>query len=179
MFPFLRRIPQYKIETQYIHKMQIIEKKKNDLIIIPPHNQVVIILNGQIVMREHELDTPGDFSIKQVAKSGHIIFAPELDGGNSNQPLVWPVVYSHAAQYALIERATFDQMWKDSRNRDLEVALSQLNLHIFFKSLSKQTFFKIINEKSRIVKFHPGQLVLPIHHRSPWNNLLFKKYAAK
>lgn len=70
-------------------------------------------------------------------------------------------------------------MWKDSRNRDLEVALSQLNLHVFFKSLSKQTFFKIINEKSRIVEFKKGQLVLPIHHRSPWNNELYRKYAAK
>ena len=70
-------------------------------------------------------------------------------------------------------------MWKDSRNRDLEVALSQLNLHVFFTTLSKQTFFKIINEKSKIMKFAPGQLVLPIHHRSPWNNELYKKYAAK
>ena len=88
-------------------------------------------------MREHELDTPADFSIKQIAKSGHIIFASELDMGNSNQPLVWPVVYSKSAQYALLDRATFDQMWKESRNRDLEVALSQLALHDFFRQLSE------------------------------------------
>lgn len=149
------------------------------MIIIPPGNKVVIILNGQVVMREHELDTPADFEIKQIAKSGHILFAPELDNGNSNQPLIWPVVYSKAVQYVLVDRATFDLMWKDSRNRDLEVALSQLNLHIFFRKLSKQTFFKIINEKSKMVKFKPGQLVLPIHHRSPWNNELYNKYAAR
>ena len=59
-------------------------------------------------MREHELDTPADFNIKQIAKSGHIIFVDELDQGNSNQPLIWPVVYSQTAQYALIDRATFD-----------------------------------------------------------------------
>ena len=75
-------------------------------------------------MREHELDTPADFNIKQIAKSGHIVFVDELDQGNSNQPLIWPVVYSQTAQYAMIDRAAFDQMWKDSRNRDLEVALS-------------------------------------------------------
>ena len=84
MFPFLRRIPQQKIESEYIHKIKIIERKKKDLIIIPPNNQVVIILNGQVVMREHELDTPADFTIKQIAKSGHIIFVDELDEGNSN-----------------------------------------------------------------------------------------------
>ena len=78
------------------------------MIIIPPNNQVVIILNGQVVMREHELDTPADFNIKQIAKSGHIIFVDELDQGNSNQPLIWPVVYSQTAQYAMIDRATFD-----------------------------------------------------------------------
>ena len=53
MFPFLQRIRAENIEKDYIHKMQIIEKKYDDLIIIPPSNQVVIILNGQVVMREH------------------------------------------------------------------------------------------------------------------------------
>ena len=96
MFPFLQRLPLHKLENEYIHKIQVVEKKKKDLIIIPPNNQVVIILNGQVVMREHELDTPADFEIKQIAKSGHILFVPELDNANSNQPLVWPVVYSQA-----------------------------------------------------------------------------------
>ena len=52
-------------------------------------------------------------------------------------------------------------------------------MQFFFKKLSKQSFYRIINEKSKLVKFKPGQLVLPIHHRSPWNNELFNKYAAK
>ena len=89
------------------------------------------------------------------------------------------MIYSVSAQLALIDRATFDLLWKHSRNRDLEVTLSQLNLHLFFKSLSKQTFFKIINEKSSLITFRPGQLVMPIHPRSPWNNTYYKKYALK
>jgi len=57
----------------------------------------MVILNGQIVLRLHELDKPDDFEIRQIGKSGHILFAPELDKGNSNQPLVWPVINSHTA----------------------------------------------------------------------------------
>ena len=60
----MKRIPHHKILSTYVHKIQVIEKEKDDLIIIPPKDQVAIILNGQVVMREHELDTPADFSIK-------------------------------------------------------------------------------------------------------------------
>lgn len=37
----------------------------------------------------------------------------------------------------MVERPVFDLMWKDSRNRDVEVSLSQLNLNLFFKQLSR------------------------------------------
>ena len=94
-------------------------------------------------------------------------------------PLNFAVIYSLQAHYAVVDRATFDQMWKLSRDRDREVSLSQMNLHKFFINLSKQTFYKLIFEKSRMVRFEPGQLVLPIHHRSPWCNNLYKKYAHK
>ena len=94
-------------------------------------------------------------------------------------PLNFAVIYSQQAHYAAVDRETFNEMWKDSRDRDREVALSQLNLHKFFSNLSKQTFYKLIFEKSRMVCFAPGQLVLPIHHRSPWCNNLYKKYAHK
>ena len=175
--PFFKRIPKNKILRDYVPNMTFRKKEKDDLVIIPPGgNKIVIILNGQVVLREHELSTPGDFKIQQVAKCGHILFVPELDEGNSCQPLVWPVVYSQKAQIAIIDRPMYELMWKDSRNRDLEVTLSQLNLHLFFKTLSRQSFFKLINEKSRLVSFKPGQLVMPIHSRSPWNNMFFKRY---
>jgi len=61
-------------------------------------------------------------------------------------------------------------------NRDLEVSLSQLNLNLFLRSLSKQTFYKILNEKSHMVLFRPGQLVMPINPGSPWNNNLYQTY---
>ena len=67
-------------------------------------------------------------------------------------------------------------MWQDSRDRDHEVALSQLNLNDFFKLISKQTLFSIIYERSVLVRFRPGELVLPIHSRSPWNVQVFKMY---
>ena len=136
MFPFFRRLSETKMMNFYVNKIKILEYKKGDLVCIPPEKQVMVILNGKVVLREHELDNPGDFSIKSIAKSGHILFAPDLDNGNSNQPLVWPVIYSTQAELALIDRETFDHMWKESRNRDMEVFLSQLNLHVFFKSLS-------------------------------------------
>ena len=83
-------------------------KPKDELVIIPPRDQVMVILNGKVILRQHDLDDPGNFTIMQVAKSGHILFAPELDHAKSNQPLVWPVVYSQSAQFALLERSTFD-----------------------------------------------------------------------
>ena len=119
------------------------------------------------------------FEVKFVGKSGHILFNKDLDGGNSNQPLIWPVVYSHSAQFALIDRNVFENMWKDARDREREVVLSQTNLHSFFQKISKQTFLRVISEKCKLIRFAPGQLVLPIHHRSPWNNNLYKKYAQK
>ena len=97
MFPFFRRIAEEKINEKYIDKLEIVEKKKGELITIPDNGAVMVVLNGQIILRHHELDQPNDFEIRQVAKSGHILFAPELDG-NSTQPLVWPVVFSTKAQ---------------------------------------------------------------------------------
>lgn len=64
MFPFFKRIGEEKLGSQYMKKIQIIERQRNELVIIPPNNQVMIVLNGQIVMREHELDKPGDFTIR-------------------------------------------------------------------------------------------------------------------
>ena len=54
------------------------------MITIPSNDKVVVILNGQVVMREHRLDSPEDFEVKIVGKSGHILFNKDLDDGNSN-----------------------------------------------------------------------------------------------
>ena len=99
------------------------EREKGSLILIPDNNAVMVVLNGQIVLRHHELDQPDTFDIRSIAKMGHVLFAPELDD-NSNKPLVWPVINSEKAQLALISRPVFTEMWKDSIKRDLEVALS-------------------------------------------------------
>ena len=69
---------------------------------MPDNQAVMVILNGQIILRHHELDQPDNFEIKAVSKMGHILFAPELDENYSNKPLVWPVVNSEKAQLALI-----------------------------------------------------------------------------
>ena len=63
---------------------------------MPENNAVMVVLNGQIILRHHELSHPDDFEIISIAKMGHILFAPELDE-NSNKPLVWPVVNSEKA----------------------------------------------------------------------------------
>ena len=54
------------------------------MITIPSNDKVVVILNGQVVMREHRLDSPEDFEVKIVGKSGHILFNKELDDEISN-----------------------------------------------------------------------------------------------
>jgi len=94
MFPFFKRITERKMAEKYVGHITIVEKNKGDIVVIPPNHQVKVILNGQVVLRHHELDRPEDFEIRSVGKSGHILFAPELDCGNSNEPLVWSVVYS-------------------------------------------------------------------------------------
>ena len=72
------------------------EREKGSLIVMPDNNAVMVVLNGQIVLRYHELNSPENFDIKAIGKMGHILFAPELDE-NSNKPLVWPVVNSEKA----------------------------------------------------------------------------------
>lgn len=67
MFPFFCRIPSHIVE-RVVEKIKIVTKQKDDLVIIPPNNQVMVVLNGQIVMREHELDKNGDFNLKQICK---------------------------------------------------------------------------------------------------------------
>ena len=44
-FPFFRRIPEQKLD-EYVKKITIIEREKDELVIIPPRDQVMIILNG-------------------------------------------------------------------------------------------------------------------------------------
>ena len=108
---------------------------------------------------------------------GHVLFHQELNG-NSLRPLVWPCVNSKLAHFVLIQPDDFAEMWKDSLNRDLEVSLSQIGAskhNPFLRNLSKQTFQRLICEKSHLRKFKRGQLILPIHPRSPWNYTLFKK----
>ena len=84
IFPFFQRIKEEVLCKKYIDKIEIIDKLERELITIPPNDKVVVILNGQVVMREHRLDTPEDFEVKFVGKSGHILFNKELDEGNSN-----------------------------------------------------------------------------------------------
>lgn len=94
--PFFRRISERKLQSQYINKITLVERTNKQLVLIPDNNAVMVVLNGQIILRHHELDDPDDFDSKAVCKMGHILFAPELDE-NSNKPLVWPVVYSQKA----------------------------------------------------------------------------------
>ena len=96
--------------------------------------------------------------------------------GKSLLPFVWGVVYSQDVQLARMDLSLFRQMWQDSRDREHEVALSQLNMNEFFKLVSRQTLFSIIYERSICVRFQPGQLVMPMHSRSPWNVQIYRMY---
>ena len=136
---------------------------------MPDTKTVYIVLNGKAVLREHKISNPCDFNLLQVIRQGQVIGDPELDMGKSSLPFVWTVVYSEHIQLAKMDLSVFRRMWQDTRDREHEVSLSHLNMNEFFKMVSKQTLFNIMYEKCITVQFEPGQLVMPIHSRSPWN----------
>ena len=50
--------------------MTIIEKKRGEQIVLPNNQTVQIVLNGKIVLREHNIENPSKFNIVQIVKHG-------------------------------------------------------------------------------------------------------------
>ena len=174
--PLFRRLSASKLEKEYIPQMVFEEKTKDDIIVLPDDRTVYIVLNGKAVLREHKIGNPCNFELVQVVRQGQVLGDPDLDMGKSTLPFVWSVVYSQKIQLARMDLSVFRRMWQDTRDREREVSLSHLNMNQLFKMVSKQTLFDVMYEKCFAVRFEPGQLVMPIHSRSPWNIEVFKMY---
>ena len=68
------------------------------------NENVFIVLDGKIALREHQLNNPFDYSILQIATSGSIIGCKSLDMGNSCRSGVWCVVYSNICRVVSISK---------------------------------------------------------------------------
>ena len=64
------RLQEHTLKTKYLPHMTFEEKKKGDLVILPSDEQVYIVLNGKVVLREHKLNDPLDFKIVAIVKQG-------------------------------------------------------------------------------------------------------------
>jgi hypothetical protein len=58
-------------------KIDVIQLVKDDIIEVslPRASKVHIVLNGKVMLREHNMNDPLEFNIIQVATKGHIIGA--------------------------------------------------------------------------------------------------------
>ena len=123
-FSLFTRLSEKVLEKKYLPKITFETKEKGQQVMLRSDNEVYIVLNGKVVLREHKMHDPLDFSVAQVVKQGQIIGEPSLDMGKSSLPFVWGVVYSHSANLARMDRSLFNEMWQETRDRDREVALS-------------------------------------------------------
>jgi len=111
MFPLFTRISEEKLEKKYLPNVKYEEKKKGELVMLPSANEVYIVLNGKVVLREHKILDPLDFNVLQVVKQGQVIGKPSLDEGKSSLPFVWGVVYSHTVDLLRMDVSLFNEMW--------------------------------------------------------------------
>ena len=130
---------------------------------------VLILVNGKVVLREHNAQNPTKMEIKQVCKAGTIFGLDWLDNGTSSLPQIWPIVGCIEADFIRVSKETFSEMWYCCQNDAKEVGLSMLQENLFFKQLQPQTQYTIIYEKGAVSWYEPGVKVLEMHTRSPWN----------
>ena len=93
--------------NKYLPKITFEDKKKGDLVMLSAQ-QVYIVINGKVILREHKMDDPLDFNVLQVVTQGEVIGNEKLDMGKSLLPFVWGVVYSHEVQLARMDISLFD-----------------------------------------------------------------------
>ena len=91
--------------------MPLIEKKHRDLIFIDMN--VIIILNGRVVLRKHERN-PLKHSMLASYQSGQILGFEDGDDGITKDCDVWVSVASKQIQYIEMTRETFKVLWKYS-----------------------------------------------------------------
>lgn len=116
---FFQRIPPKTIED-FIRKdkLEVREQKYGDLLQISgfttPDTSVYVMLDGKVAVRDHRLDNPNDYNLMQIASTGDILGAPDLDMGNTVMPHVWSIVQTTTAHAVKMSRQTFDELWRAS-----------------------------------------------------------------
>lgn len=119
---FFRRLPD-KVLLENLHKMPLVEKKKGDLLF--PDLTVMIIINGRVVLRQHERN-PLQHKTLASYTCGQIIGYEELDDGMCRDCDVWVSVASKIVQYIEVERSTFAYLWKYSQTPEYQLRLCVL-----------------------------------------------------
>jgi hypothetical protein len=71
---------------------------------------IYVVMNGKIVMRDHNLDNPYDYNIISIAKQGSCIGVSTFDMGYSCNSTVWSVVTSVSAHVCRMTMDTFNLM---------------------------------------------------------------------
>ena len=61
--PLFKRLKADKLERDYIPKMTFEQKNKKEVLVLPNDKTVYIVLNGKVVLREHKMGNPCDFSL--------------------------------------------------------------------------------------------------------------------
>jgi len=88
--PFFKRFSRKKlIAGGYFKDMKVVTYKEKDILLMPEKDQVYVLINGKVIMREHNTKEPIKIKIKQVCKPGYIFGVDQMDGGISNLPYVW------------------------------------------------------------------------------------------
>ena len=129
-----------------------------------------VLINGKVLIREHDCNNPIVMEIKQTCRNGYIFGADDLLVSHfHNKPYMWSIIGSYRADFIKIPKDTFYQMWNDFTVLNKEVGLTMLRQFRFFDKLSMQTQYMIMYEKGRLTTYKKGQTVMKIHHRSPWN----------
>jgi len=148
--PFLKRVSLRKLVGKgYMQHLQRETYKNKEILLMPEDDSVYILINGKIILREHNTANPLQTTVKQVVKPGCILGVPYLDHGISCCPFVWGVIGSVKAQLLKIKRSVFEELWTDSHKNRKEVMHRMFKEHVFFNSLCVQTQYAIVYESGR------------------------------
>jgi hypothetical protein len=96
--------------------MRLVEKKQNDLI-FPLENTILILVNGRIVLRQHDRN-PLDHKTLASYTQGSIVGFDQGDEGMTNDCDVWISVASKFVQYIEVQKSIFEKLWKQSQTPD-------------------------------------------------------------
>ena len=57
----------------YFKDMKLVTHKERDILLMPEKDLVYILINGKVVMREHNTKHATKITVKQVCKPGYIL----------------------------------------------------------------------------------------------------------